>query len=348
MIRPGSVAERVLEPERTERHSIGERITIMGNQDVGTMRARILALVITGVCLGLSGGCGNKSQPSTAEASTPQTDPPKAEPKSVESRSAEPDVQAEIGRMDAERRAKLLADAQSALEETRSSIIALDKGDKRAALAALEHATGKLDLIVARDHTLTLAPVGVTTIIHDLYTTVDAVKATVKRAKDDLADGQVQQARDLLADLASEADIQVTDLPLATYPAAIKAVVPLIDGGKVDDAKAALYAALHTLVIEDYVIPLPKVRAQSMLRDAQKLAGKSNRTADENDKVHSLINAAQSELKLAEALGYGTKDSYKPLYEQIADVQKQIDTGQTGKGLFEKLQDSLKRLKFRV
>jgi hypothetical protein len=342
------VAERVLEPERTEGQSIGERITIMGNQDVGTMRARTLALIITGMCLGLSVGCGNKSQPSTTEASTPQTGPPKAEPKSVESRSAEPDVQSEIGRMDAERRAKLLADAQSALEETRNAIMALDKGDKRAALAALERATGKLDLIVARDRTLALAPVDVTTIIHDLYTTVDAVKATVKRAKDDLADGQVQQARDLLADLAGEADIQVTDLPLATYPAAIKAIVPLIDAGKVDDAKAALYAALHTLVVEDYIIPLPKIRAQSMLREAQKLAEKSNRTADENDRVHGLINAAQSELKLAEALGYGTKDSYKPLYEQIADVQKQIDAGQTGKGLFEKLQDSLKRLKFRV
>jgi ATP-dependent DNA ligase len=29
-------------------------------------------------------------------------------------------------------------------------------------------------------------------------------------------------------------------------------------------------------------------------------------------------------------------------------MQKQIDAGQTGKGLFEKLQDSLKRLKFRA
>ncbi len=320
----------------------------MGNQDVDTMRTRTLALLITGVFLSLSVGCASKSTPSTAEASTARTDPPKAEPKSAESRSAEPDVQAEIGRMDAERRAKLLADAQSALEETHNAVEALDKGDKRAALSALERATGKLDLIVARDRTLALAPVDVTTIIHDLYTTVDAVKATVKRAKDDLTDGQVQQARDLLADLASEADIQVTNLPLATYPAAIKAVVPLIDAGKVDEAKAALYAALHTLVVEEYVIPLPRVRAQSMLRQAQKLAEKSNRTADENEKVHSLINAAQSELKLAEALGYGTKDSYKPLYEQIADVQKQIDAGQTGRGLFEKLQDSLKRLKFRA
>ena len=317
----------------------------MGTQHVNATRAG--TLIITGLCLSLSINCG-KSQPATAEASAPLTDPPKAaEPKSNESRSVESSVQAEIGRMDAERRTKLLADAQSALDETRNAIKALDHGDKRAAEAALERATGKLDLIVARDRALALAPVGVATIIHDLYTTVDAVKATVKLAKDHLADGQVQQARDLLAGLASEADIQVSNLPLATYPAAIKAVVPLIDAGKVEEAEAALFAALHTLVVEDYIIPLPRVRAQSMLREAQKLAEKSNRTTDENDRLRGLISAAQNEVKLAEVLGYGTKDSYKPLYEQIADIQKQTEAGQTGRGLFDKLQDSLKRFKFR-
>jgi hypothetical protein len=317
----------------------------MDTQHVNAMRAG--ALIITGLCLSLSIGCG-KSQPATAEASAPLTDPPRAaEPKSSESRSVESSVQVEIGRMDAERRTKLLANAQSALDETRNAIEALDHGDKRAAEAALEHATGKLDLIVARDRALALAPVGVATIIHDLYTTVDAVKATVKLAKDHLADGQVQQARDLLGGLASEADIQVSNLPLATYPAAIKAVVPLIDAGKVEEAEAALFAALDTLVVEDYVIPLPRVRAQSMLREAQKLAEKSNRTTDENDRLRGLISAAQNEVKLAEVLGYGTKDSYKPLYEQIADIQKQTEAGQTGRGLFDKLQDSLKRFKFR-
>ncbi len=59
----------------------------------------------------------------------------------------------------------------------------------------------------------------------------DTVKAVVKLAKDDLANNQVQQARVLVEDLASQAEIYVTNLPLATYPAAIKAVVPLIDAG---------------------------------------------------------------------------------------------------------------------
>jgi hypothetical protein len=270
----------------------------------------------------------------------------KGEPKSSQTQAVEPEVQTEIGRMDAERRAKLLADAESALDETRNAIAALDKGDKQAALAALERATGKLDLVVARDRSLALAPVALVTTIHDLYATADSVKAAVKLAKDDLASNQVQQARTLLQTLVSQAELQVTDLPLATYPAAIKAVVPLIDAGKLDEAKTALYAALNTLVVEDYIVPLPKIRAQRLLRDAEKLAAKNNRNADENGKLQGMLTAAKSQLELAEALGYGTGDSYRPLYAQIAEIQKQTEAGQSGKGLFAKLQDSLKRFKF--
>jgi hypothetical protein len=59
--------------------------------------------------------------------------------------------------MEAEKRATLLKDAQAALEETRNALDALDKGDKQAALAALERATGKLDMVVARDPNLARA-----------------------------------------------------------------------------------------------------------------------------------------------------------------------------------------------
>jgi hypothetical protein len=318
----------------------------MSNQDFHSMRTTGAALAIAGLTLCLNIGCGNKTQPSSVEASVNPMGSPKAESKSGQSQRVEPEVQAEIGRMEAERRAKLLADAQSALEETRDAITALDKGDKHGALAALEQATGKLDLIVARDRSLALAPVAVSTTILDLYASVDTVKAAIKQAREDLSNNQVQDARTLLQGLASQVDIQVTNIPLATYPAAIKAVVPLIDAGQVDAATTALYTALNTLVIEDFIIALPGIRAQSMLREAESLAAKSNRTAEENNRLQGLIASAQNEIQLAEALGYGTKDNYKPLYQQISEIRKQTEAGQSGKSVFEKLRDSLKRFKF--
>src|ERR1700722_9363417 len=115
----------------------------MENRNFYTTQTATGAFVIAGVCLCLSMsiGCGDKSRSYTAEASdnpTPnRTSLPKAEPKNRDTQSVEPQVQAEIGKIEAERRVKLLADAQSALNETRNAILALDKADKAAALAAL-------------------------------------------------------------------------------------------------------------------------------------------------------------------------------------------------------------------
>jgi len=87
----------------------------MDNQDFTTTRTGTPALVIAGVCLCLSMsiGCGDKSRSYTAEASdnptSNRTSLPKAEPKNRDSQSVEPQVQAEIGKIEAERRAKLLA-----------------------------------------------------------------------------------------------------------------------------------------------------------------------------------------------------------------------------------------------
>ena len=71
---------------------------------------------------------------------------------------------------------------------------ALDQGKKDDALAALERVTGKLDLILARDPKLALAPVSVATVVRDLYANQDTVKAAIKEARSDLNDGKVQQA----------------------------------------------------------------------------------------------------------------------------------------------------------
>ena len=311
------------------------------------------SLITATVAISLIGGaCGSRARNNNGSADRDQpvqsTNTAQREAKSAESKSVDPAVQSQVEKAEAEKRATLLKDAESALDDTRNALGALDSGNKEAALAALERASGKLDLVVARDPRLALAPVSVNTTVLDVYTTPDAVKDAVKQARDDLGSERVQQARRLVQNLASEADINVTQIPLATYPAAIKAVAPLVDAGKTQEAKNALSAALNTLVVTTYVVPLPTVRAEAMLSEAEQVAGKSNRTEQDKMKVRSLIDATRQELQLAEALGYGTKDSYKPLYQQLDDIRKKTDTGEPGRDVFDKLRDSLKRFKFSV
>lgn len=195
------------------------------------------------------------------------------------------------------------------------------------------------------NQTFALALVYVATIIRDLYSNVDTVNATVKEAKKYLADGKIQQARMVLDGVASEAEIQVTNIPLATYPAAIKAVAPLIDAGKLEGATTALQTALNTLVIESFVLPLPRMRAEAMLAEVEKLAEKANRKDDENKKLKDLVESARHELQLGEALGYGDKNEYRPLYGQLDDIQTKTEGGKSGQGFFDKIKESMSKLK---
>lgn len=271
--------------------------------------------------------------------------PAKSQAQSEASQSVQPKVDKQTADAAAEKRKKLFADATVALAETKEALKALENKKNDEALKALAVVTGKLDLIVARDPKLALTPVDTEVVSYDLLTNLDTIKATIKEAKGHLNDGEIQKARPLVANLASEIQFRTIHIPLATYPAAIKAIAPLIDAGKIDEAKAGLQAALNTLVITtDDIVPLPKLRAEHLLKQAQDLAEKRDRNKEENEKLTKYLQAAREQLQMAELLGYGKKKDCKSMYEQISEIEKKSAGGKSGTGWFDKLKQQLSDL----
>lgn len=244
-----------------------------------------------------------------------------------------------------ERRKEIVSEAVEALAQTKKALAALYAGKKDEALAALTAAIGKLELILTRDPTLALAPVDVAVVSYDVYASPKAIKAAVEKAQDYLEDGKVQAARDLLDGLASEIVISVVSIPLETYPDAIRAVVPLIDAGKTEEAKAQLQAALNTLVVVDEILPLPILRAEDLLGQAQTLAEKEKRSAEEEKQLADLLKAARTQLEIGQALGYGDKAAYAPLYDELKKIEKKVAGKQSDHGFFDKLHKSFNELK---
>jgi len=264
----------------------------------------------------------------------------------------EPGVQQELDKQLAKRRHAMLEEAHSALDETNAALQALDTGDSKTALDALERATGKLELLVARDPALALAPVDIDFVTHDLYATPDDIRIARSQAEDLLDDGQVQQARSILSGLASEIDIRVTNIPLATYPDAIKEVTPLIDDGKTEEAKEALNIALGTLVVTHNVISLPVLRARAALDEAQDLvktngsskgdqAKAESPSKQDQAKIQGLVDTAREQLEIAELLGYGNEKDYETYRKQIAELEGKIGENQETDSVFAKLRRSL-------
>ena len=288
---------------------------------INALKAGVCAIALTGILLSPLSLYAADNNPATKKASA------KVEQNTLD--------------QTAEKRKQLASEAIVALNETYAALAALDKGKSAEALSSLEKVTGKLELILARDPGLALAPTSVGAVTYDVYGSVDDIKSASKKAEDLLQSGKVQDARAILKNLASETVIGVTNIPLATYPAAIKEAVRLIDATKIDEAKAVLQTALNTLVVTESIIPLPVVTAQQLLKEAETLSEKAGRTAEDNQRLTSLLNASRSEIEMAQALGYGTKKDFDNFYKELALIEDKTSAGKSGSGFFESIKTSM-------
>jgi len=173
---------------------------------------------------------------------------------------ARPDI--EKRRKDAEQDAQksLDSEAMAAVRETRTAIAAIAGGKTDDALAAIERATGKIDVLISRNPATALLPVAFEVVVVDAAPTdLQAVRERAKAADRAVSNKDYPTARVLLDGLTSEIRIRTYHLPLATYPTALKDAGRLLDQKKPEEASAVLLTALNTLAIIDRVHPLPLV-----------------------------------------------------------------------------------------
>lgn len=242
------------------------------------------------------------------------------------------------------KRKEIVSEAVSTLRETQDALKALDEGKNKDALASLEKATGKLEIVLARDPKTALVPLDVKAITSDVYGSLDAIKNARQEAEKLLKDGQVQAARAVLMNLCSETVISTTNLPMATYPAALKKAAKLIDENKGNEAKEVLQTALSTLVITDVVIPLPVVDAQISLKKASELAKTQNRTQEQNKQLSDLLSEADYDIKFAQILGYGKKADFDSFHREIEAIRQKTANGKFGVGLFDQIKNYMESM----
>ena len=294
-------------------------------------------LLSTTVLAGLALAAASCSQSHANDQAQPEKSG-KAQQVAPSPRSNRPAVSAA-----ADNRGRLLGEAVAALRETQNALTAIDQNKTNDAIAALERGTGKLEIVLARTPNLALAPVDVAVTTHDVLGSVDDVETLRKQAKEALDDGRVQEARQLIGDLVSETDVDVSNLPLATYPAALKQAAALLHQGKPKDAEAVLETALSTIVVERTIIPLPVARAQSAIEHANGLSEKANRTAADNDELRNLLATARTDLRFGQALGYATKQDMKDLLDAVDEIERKTSGQQHGKGLLDRIEGLFKK-----
>jgi hypothetical protein len=250
---------------------------------------------------------------------------------------AKANQQVERQRKDAQQQAQnsIDPDAAAAIQETAGALKALDSGSPDEARAAIERAAGKITILTARKPETALIPAAVDVqVIDTAPVDVNMIRQIAEAAEEAVDDRDYPAARVLLAGLVSEMRIRVYNIPLATYPAAMRNAARLLDQQKTGEAKAVIQLALNTLVIVDRVEPLPIVTAQAAIEEAQ-----TQRDQDK-DTAKKQLAVAKQELDRAKALGYAGNDpEYAALASAISDIEKQLNGGEDSTSAFTRLRD---------
>ncbi|HIP14063.1 MAG TPA: YfdX family protein [Sulfurimonas autotrophica] len=221
------------------------------------------------------------------------------------------------------------------MKQTIVAIKALQNRDAKTAKEALQKASKLFDTAIKNDPKLALVPVANSIEVHDFTGDSKLVKETIKTAQDLLDDYETQAARALLMPLKDDMIITTQYLPMGIYPLATKDALKQLNDGKEKEAFSTLVTALHEVVVQFVVIPLPLITAQSLVIEASKLDKK------EKTEALKLLDAAQDELEKAVLLGYTKKHApeYTTLKKEIKNIQKEIK----GKNIVEKLYEKIKK-----
>ncbi len=228
-------------------------------------------------------------------------------------------------------------EAIAAIEETVKAVRALAANQTTESLAAIERASGKLDVVLARNPDTALVPVDVEVVVIDLaprdFDDIMDLAGAASLAVDIM---DFPDARSLLRSLMSEIRIRTYSLPLATYPAALQDAARLLDQKKTQEANAVLLTALSTLVETDKVQPLPLLLASEAVIQAQKQRDKDKSAAQ------ALLEVARKELDRSRYLGYAGKDpEYESLQNEIKSLEKQLKGDDDTTAVFAKLKEKL-------
>jgi YfdX protein len=243
-------------------------------------------------------------------------------------------------RQSAEQQAQssLDTDAVAAIAETRNALAAIAANQPSEALSAIERATGKVNVLLARNPAAAIIPVSYEVEIVD--TAPDDIKEiqNISRAAEAAFSAKdYPAARVLLDSLTSEIRTRTYNLPLARYPVALTEAAHLLDQQKTQEAGAVLLTALNTLVIVDRIIPLPLVAAQEAVDAAQSIKDK------DKDAASMLLDMAKLELQKGRELGYYTASDpqFTALNQAISDLQTQLKGGRDTTSVFSALKEKL-------
>jgi len=236
---------------------------------------------------------------------------------------------------------KIVKEAVESVQLVSQVLAALEQNKKDEAIKLLEKAIGKIEVVLSNPKAPALLPIDAKVVVQEFLGSSNDAFVAVLSAEALLRAGKVQDARHIVTALVDEIDFTTVNLPLATYPIALKVAAKYLHDNKVEAAKAVLAQALSTFVNITVVTPLGILEAQELIEAASQIASTDKKLA----LAH--LEQAKEALRKAKILGYTSSSdvTYKMLNEAISKIEKEIKGGNKVEKLFKELIEKIKDFK---
>jgi len=236
---------------------------------------------------------------------------------------------------------KIVKEAVESIALVAETIKNIDANKKDEAIKSLEKAIGKIEVVLSNPKAPALIPIDAKVVVAEFLGTAYTAQNAVITSIALLQNNRVQDARKIVQTLIDEIDFTTINLPLASYPGALKLAAKHLQDNKLAEAKQVLVTTLNTFVQITTITPIGILEAQELIVAASKIAKENKELA------LSHLAAAKEALKRSEALGYTSYSdtTYKMLNEEIRKVEKEIKGKNKAEKLFEELINKIKEFK---
>jgi len=231
---------------------------------------------------------------------------------------------------------ELANEGLAAIDATIKARDAIKSGDTETALDHIETAVGKIEVLLAREPELALIPISSVVRTEEFIGDIKTIKAIKRKIQQSINQGKYQLARDEISTLGSEVRIETTNIPTISYPLALKASAALLDDGENDLALENIQSMLNTLIVTEKVFPLPMIKAEVMINEANSL---DNNNVSDQKKIDQLLHNIEYQLLLSKELGYG--DGYNEMMDSIKSLRESVNTNLDTHKLFEQLKSKV-------
>jgi len=239
---------------------------------------------------------------------------------------------------------KLTKEALNSLQLTTEALKNLDDNKLDDAKKNIELALGKLEAILAVKDSPKLLAIQNRILVKNFIGGTEEVEAVLKNVEKLLDDNKVQEAGELLVTLQSEIDLTTINLPMGSYPDALKLATKYLIEEKPNEAKEVLELALHTFTEIHQIIPIPLINTVELASAASEIA------KEDKEQALKYLTSAHDELNKAEKMGYLSKSTttYKELHALIEKVEEEVKGPNKAEKLFEDLGKKLNEFKSKI